>query len=86
MTVHAYTLVTADTVAAGRFARHGSQELNLRRCRLVVVAMVTVLGGKLAAIRMEVVHVAHLDLLDALFVLPVCENWWVDTPAFLVVT
>jgi hypothetical protein len=86
MSIHAHVLVTADAMATGRLARHGSQELDLGRCRLIVVTMVTVLGRELAAIGMEIVHIAHFDRLDALDLPPVSEDRRVDTLAFLVVT
>jgi hypothetical protein len=86
MAIHAHFLVTTDAMATGSLPRHGSQELDLGSCRLVVVAMVTVFGGKLAAVWVEVVHVAHLDGLDALDLLPVPKDGRVDALALLVVT
>jgi hypothetical protein len=86
MSIHAHILVTADPMATGRLARHGAQELDLSGTWLVVMAMVTVFGSELAAIRVKVVHVAHLDGLDALNLLPVSEVRRIDALAFLVVT
>lgn len=48
--------------------------------------MIAVFGGKLTAIWVKVVHVAHFDVLDALYLLPVPRNGRIDTLSFLVVT
>jgi hypothetical protein len=86
MPIHAHILVAANTMATGRLARHGAQELDLSGTWLVVMAMVTVFGSELATIRVKVVHVAHLDGLDALNLLPISEVRRIDALAFLVVT
>jgi hypothetical protein len=86
MSVHAHFLVTGSAMATGSLARNRSQELDLCSCRLVVVTMVTVLGRELAAIGMEIVHVAHFDSLDALNLPPVSEDRRIDALTFLVVT
>lgn len=84
--IHAHIFITADATATGSLARHGPQEPDLRLRRLVIVTMVTVFGGKLATVGMEVVHVAHLDSLDALDFLPVPQDGRIDALSFLVVT
>jgi hypothetical protein len=85
MSIHANILVTANTMATSRLTRHGAQELDLSGTRLVVVAVIAVLGGELATVRVKVVHVAHLDGLDALNLLPVSEVRRIDALASLVV-
>ena len=82
MAINAHSLVTADAMATSSLTRNGTQESDLRRRGLVIVAAVAVIGGELAAVGVEVVHVAHFDGFDALDLLPVSDDGRVDALAF----
>jgi hypothetical protein len=86
VTVNADVLIAADTVVTGRLARYRFEQLEFCRSRLVIVAMIALGGWPFASVRVEVVHIAHFDLLDALQSLPVAVKGWVDALSFLVMT
>lgn len=85
MTIDANSFVTADTVVARRLARDRFEKLELDWSGLVIVAVIALAGGPFATVRVEVVHVAHLDLLDALQGFVVVVERWVDALSLLVV-
>ena len=85
MTVDTNELITTGTIVASRLARDAAEDLKLRLGGLVVVAVIALARRPLATIWVEVVHVAHLDLLHTLEGVPVVVPGRVDTLTFLVV-
>ena len=86
MAVDADEFVAGNAILTSRLARDRSEDLDLAIGGIVIVAMVAPLLRPLAAVWVEVVHVAHLDLLDALQGLPVEIERCIDTLTLLVVT
>lgn len=85
MAINAHSLGALDTVEARRLPRNALEDLELLLRRLVLVGVVAFAGGQSATVRVQVVHVAHFDLLDALQLGVFEFEGWVDAVAFLVV-
>jgi len=85
MAVNADEVVAGRTVVTSRLARDRLEDLELGLGGRVIVEVIAALRGPFAAVGVEVVHVAHLDLLDALQFVPVEVERRVDALALLVV-
>jgi hypothetical protein len=85
MAVDAEEIAAVDAVVASRLARDRLEDLLLSIGGRVSVGVIAPPIGQLATGRVEVVHVAHLELLDAVQGLHVVEEWRVDALSLRVV-
>ena len=85
MAVDAEEIAAVDAVVASRLARDRLEDLLLSIGGRVSVGVIAPPIGHFATGRVEVVHVAHLELLDAVQGLHVVEEWRVDALSLRVV-